>query len=182
MRYATDCRLDPKREKSGLSFIMAMATQGFLSLALDRWRDRVSRKCPFIAASVFHCEFEFIHPFADGSGRMSRLCQSLILARWNPLYADMPVESLVFDHQRECYLALQESSSQAGSAPFITLMLQMILDTLSAFTPKSLPYRGSACGASRGDEPRSLAWRPATQRSQIFSRAVSGACVGRGPS
>jgi Fic family protein len=51
----------------------------------------------------------------------------------------MPVESLVFDHQHEYYQALQESSSQGDSAPFITFMLQMILDTLSAFTPKSPP-------------------------------------------
>jgi len=94
---------------------------------------------PLIAASVFHYEFEFIHPFADGNGRMGRLWQSLILAHWTPLLADMPVESLVFDHQREYYLALQESSSQADSAPFITFMLQMILDTLFTLTPQVAP-------------------------------------------
>lgn len=94
---------------------------------------------PLIAASVFHYEFEFIHPFADGNGRMGRLWQSLVLAKWNPLFADMPVESLVFDHQREYYQALQESSGQADSAPFITFMLQMILDTLSVFTPQVAP-------------------------------------------
>ncbi len=61
---------------------------------------------PLIASSVFHYEFEFIHPFADGNGRMGRLWQSLILARWNPLFADIPVESLVFEHQAEYYRAL----------------------------------------------------------------------------
>ena len=91
---------------------------------------------PLIAASVFHYEFEFIHPFADGNGRMGRLWQSLILAHWNPLFADMPVESLVFDHQQKYYQALQESSGQADSAPFITFMLQMILETLSTATPQ----------------------------------------------
>lgn len=113
---------------------------------------------PLIAASVFHYEFEFIHPFADGNGRMGRLWQSLILARWNPLFVDMPVESLVFDHQQKYYQALQESSNQADSAPFITFMLQMILDTLSAFTPQVTPHVaphvGELLAAIRGEMSR----------------------------
>lgn len=91
---------------------------------------------PLIASSVFHYEFEFIHPFADGNGRMGRLWQSLILARWNPLFADIPVESLIFEHQAEYYQAIQASTEQTDSAPFIAFMLRMILDTLITSTPE----------------------------------------------
>lgn len=91
---------------------------------------------PLIASSVFHYEFEFIHPFADGNGRMGRLWQSLILARWNPLFADIPVESLIFEHQAEYYQALQESTHKTDSAPFIAFMLRMILDTVTSSTPE----------------------------------------------
>jgi Fic family protein len=94
---------------------------------------------PLIAGSVFHYEFEFIHPFADGNGRMGRLWQSLILARWNPLFADIPVESLIFEHQAEYYQALQESTRQTDSAPFIAFMLRMILDTLTTSAPQVTP-------------------------------------------
>lgn len=91
---------------------------------------------PLIASSVFHYEFEFIHPFADGNGRMGRLWQSLILARWNLLFTDIPVESLIFEHQAEYYQALQESIHQTDSALFIAFMLRMILDTVTSSTPE----------------------------------------------
>jgi len=94
---------------------------------------------PLIASSVFHYEFEFIHPFADGNGRMGRLWQSLILARWNPLFNDIPVESLIFEHQAEYYQALQESTRQTDSAPFIAFMLRMILDVILTPTPEVTP-------------------------------------------
>jgi Fic family protein len=94
---------------------------------------------PLIAGSVFHYEFEFIHPFADGNGRMGRLWQSLILARWNPLFADIPVETLIFEHQAEYYQALQESTRQTDSAPFIAFMLRMILDTVTTSAPQVGP-------------------------------------------
>ncbi|MDT8443158.1 MAG: Fic family protein [Desulfuromonadales bacterium] len=91
---------------------------------------------PLIASSVFHYEFEFIHPFADGNGRMGRLWQSLILARWNPLFADIPVESLIFEHQAEYYQVIQESTQKTDSAPFIAFMLRMILDAVTSSTPE----------------------------------------------
>lgn len=94
---------------------------------------------PLIASSVFHYEFEFIHPFADGNGRIGRLWQSLLLARWNPLFADLPVESLIFKHQGEYYEALQESTRQTDCAPFIAFTLAMIHDALAGFTPQATP-------------------------------------------
>ena len=102
---------------------------------------------PLVASSVFHYEFEFIHPFADGNGRMGRLWQSLILARWHPLFADIPVESLVFEHQAEYYLALEESNRQADAAAFIAFMLQMIEDAVTASAPQVTPQVGPQVGA-----------------------------------
>ena len=94
---------------------------------------------PLISSSVFHYEFEFIHPFADGNGRMGRLWQSLILARWNPLFADIPVESLIFEHQAEYYQSIKESTQKTDSAPFITFMLRMILDAVTTTAPQVSP-------------------------------------------
>ncbi len=50
---------------------------------------------------------------------------------------DIPIESLVFEHQAEYYHAIQESTHQADSAPFIVFMLRMIQDALGSFTPEA---------------------------------------------
>jgi len=98
-----------------------------------------SAEHPLITSSIFHYEFEFIHPFADGNGRMGRLWQSLILSHWKPLFADIPVESLVHEHQADYYQALQKSTDQTDSAPFIEFMLRMILDAVSTAAPQVAP-------------------------------------------
>jgi len=112
---------------------------------------------PLIAGSVFHYEFEFIHPFIDGNGRLGRLWQSLILTRWNPLFANIPVESLVFEHQHEYYEALQESTNRTDSAPFIAFMLRMILDAVTTtpqVAPQVTPQVGELVLALQGEMSR----------------------------
>lgn len=86
---------------------------------------------PLIASCVFHYEFEFIHPFADGNGRMGRLWQTLILSKWHPLFLSLPLESVIKDHQQAYYHALEQADNQADSTPFIHFMLSVIQQTLA---------------------------------------------------
>ena len=85
-----------------------------------------------IASSVFHYEFDFIHPFEDDNGRMRRLWQILILTRWQPLLAHLAVERFVYAHQSEYYKAIRGSSEAEESTIFIEFMLEVILEALQA--------------------------------------------------
>lgn len=103
-----------------------------------------------IASAVFHYEFEFIHPFADGNGRMGRLWQSLILAKWNPLFAHLPIESLVYANQTGYYKAIADSTEATDCAPFVEFMLDVIYETL--VTPSSDNSLGNELGISLGKD------------------------------
>lgn len=85
-----------------------------------------------IRSCVFHYEFEFIHPFSDGNGRMGRLWQSLILGKLHLLFEHLPVENMVYANQQAYYDAITESSRIANSGPFIDFMLNEILSALKA--------------------------------------------------
>lgn len=82
---------------------------------------------PLIKSSVFHYEFEFIHPFVDGNGRIGRLWQSLILHEWKSIFSAIPIESVVKETQQEYYDALEASGTMGESTPFIEFMLEAIL-------------------------------------------------------
>ncbi|WP_239649896.1 Fic family protein [Methylocucumis oryzae] len=94
---------------------------------------------PLITSSVFHYEFEFIHPFSDGNGRMRRLWQTLILAQWHPLFLSLPLESVIKEHQQQYYQALEQADQQADSTPFIQFMLSVIAQTLMQKRPCKTP-------------------------------------------
>lgn len=79
-----------------------------------------------IRSSVFHYEFEFIHPFADGNGRTGRLWQTALLASWKPIFEWVPIESIIKDNQEEYYKAIALSTSDGKSNRFILFMLGVI--------------------------------------------------------
>ena len=109
---------------------------------------------PLIKSAIFHYEFEFIHPFADGNGRMGRFWHSMLLGQWNELFYWLPIEELIRSRQPEYYAALGKSDHEADSAPFVTFMLEIILDTLQKTTVVG----------DKGDEGTAELFSPAVEK------------------
>jgi Fic family protein len=100
---------------------------------LFRWA-KESELHPLIKSCVFHYEFEFIHPFTDGNGRMGRMWQTLILSKWRKLFGWLPVETLIKERQEKYYEVLGLCDKEADSRRFIEFILKAIYDTLVELT------------------------------------------------
>ena len=103
-----------------------------------------------IRSCVFHYEFEFIHPFDDGNGRMGRLWQSLILGRLHEAFLSLPVETMIHHNQREYYDAINNSTAQAECGVFIDFMLSEIMQTLRIHQQGTETSPGGASGGVSG--------------------------------
>jgi fido (protein-threonine AMPylation protein) len=112
----------------------AMRVPALVDDLLD-WSGK-TKEHPLVASCVLHYELEFIHPFADGNGRLGRLWQTLALSKWKSVFADLPLESVVRDHQESYYASLGASDKAADCSPFIEFLLGAILQ---AVTPQVAP-------------------------------------------
>lgn len=91
---------------------------------------RDAKEHPIIKSCVFHYEFEAIHPFADGNGRMGRLWQTLLLGHWNPIFFRIPVDPIIQNHQEGYYGSLLESDQRGDCGPLVQFLCSAILEAL----------------------------------------------------
>ena len=96
---------------------------------LIRWYQG-SELQPLVKSAIFHYEFEFIHPFADGNGRMGRLWHTILLGQWKELFYWLPIEDLIRKRQNDYYDALGKADKDGDSSEFVQRMIQVIKDTL----------------------------------------------------
>ena len=150
-------------------------------LAANTWH-------PLLVSCVAHYELEFIHPFADGNGRLGRLWQTLILSRWNPLLAWLPIEEVIRSRQQGYYESLGQADQLGDLEPFVAYQLEAIHDALrSEISSEKGSEIGSELASEIGATPgaaidavilRDLATEPTlsarrlAERLQLSQRAV----------
>jgi Fic family protein len=86
---------------------------------------------PVLKSAILHYEIETIHPFADSNGRMGRLWQTLLLAKWNAIFAWIPMESVLYQNRPQYYQAIEDARKVNDSGVFIEFTLSAIFDIIA---------------------------------------------------
>jgi Fic family protein len=94
--------------------------------------EKESELHPVLKSAILHYEIETIHPFADGNGRMGRLWQTLLLAKWNTIFAWIPMETILYQNRPQYYQAIKDSRKANDSGAFIEFTLFALLDSIKA--------------------------------------------------
>lgn len=136
-----------------------------------------------IKSCIFHYEFEFIHPFQDGNGRMGRMWQTLLLSAYHPVFVFLPIETLIKERQSEYYDCLAAADESADSSPVVEFLLQVILDTLMNVKEEKLPEKVEQLMCIIDYEPQSameLMQRLGITRRQTFRESYLKPALDRG--
>jgi Fic family protein len=126
-----------------------------------------------IKSCIFHYEFEFIHPFSDGNGRMGRLWQTLLLYQENIVFGWLPVETLVAARQADYYDALNQSTAQNNSAIFVEFMLAALAESTNELRTKKDAEKTKSEATRQGpatDETQRSTIQPHTGTKSALSK------------
>jgi len=93
---------------------------------------KTSELHPVLKSAILHYEIETIHPFADGNGRMGRLWQTLLLAKWNMIFAWIPMETVLYRNRPQYYKAIEDARKANDSGVFIEFTLSALYEILQS--------------------------------------------------
>jgi Fic family protein len=102
---------------------------------------KTSELHPVLKSAILHDEIETVHPFADGNGRMGRLWQTLLLAKWNPLFAWIPMESMLHRNRPQYYQAISDSRKINDSSVFIEFTLAALYEIITEQSKHQVRHR-----------------------------------------
>ena len=87
---------------------------------------------PLIRIGLIHAQFETIHPFLDGNGRLGRLLISLLLKHWNYLNCPLLYLSLFFKtYRKEYYQKLNAVRTEGDWEGWIEFFLEGVASVAS---------------------------------------------------
>ena len=81
---------------------------------LETWLHAEDPLPPLVRAGLAHVQFETIHPFLDGNGRIGRLLIVILLERWGLIAAPLLYLSVSFKRHRQDYYACLDAVRTAG--------------------------------------------------------------------
>lgn len=97
----------------------------YLKDFIDWYGENKKKFKPLVLAAIIHNQFEYIHPFEDGNGRVGRLLLNFILLKNN-----YPPINIKLEDRREYYITLQEYSKRDNLKPTLDFLIRQYKKTL----------------------------------------------------
>lgn len=98
--------------------------------ALEKWLHKKDPLPPLVRAGLAHVQFETIHPFLDGNGRIGRLLVTLLVEHWGLLSCPLLYLSLAFKrHRQEYYRRLNQVRTQGDWEGWTIFFLECVRES-----------------------------------------------------
>jgi Fic family protein len=103
----------------------------YLEDLIEWYKENKNKFKPLVLAGIVHNQFEHIHPFQDGNGRVGRLLLNFIL-----LKNKYPPINILLEDRLDYYHTLQEYSKNNEIKPTILFLIKQYKKTLKMVTTK----------------------------------------------
>ena len=98
--------------------------------ALEKWLHKKDPLPPLVRAGLAHVQFETIHPFLDGNGRIGRLLITLLVEHWGLLASPLLYLSLAFKrHRQEYYRRLNQVRTKGDWEGWTSFFLECVRES-----------------------------------------------------
>jgi Fic family protein len=103
----------------------------YLENFVEWYKENKKKFKPLVLAAILHNQFEHIHPFQDGNGRVGRLLLNFVL-----LKNKYPPINIMLEDRQEYYKSLQDYSKKDDLKPTLKLLIKQYKKTLKEVTTK----------------------------------------------
>jgi len=105
--------------------------EDYLNDFIEWYRENKEKFKPLVLAAILHNQFEHIHPFQDGNGRVGRLLLNYVLLR-----KKYPPINIMLENRQEYYKSLYEYSKQDDLKPTLRFLIKQYKKTLKEVSTK----------------------------------------------
>jgi len=113
------------------SGVLKEELRDYLNDFIEWYKENKNKFKPLVLAAIIHNQFEYIHPFQDGNGRVGRLLLNFILLKNN-----YPLINIMLEDRAEYYKTLQEYSKKDNLKSTLNFLIKQYKKTIKEVSKK----------------------------------------------